>query len=156
MIWRKENNIVVVCLSWSKQCFVILKYSNILNMFWFQKSKLSFSLCCSERRGCYTAAAMSFHRRRYPYDNRLRRLLPLVFAVFLSLLILFAFLSFLAPFPGDSDRLPPRVRYSSNDAIKATGFRIPVSGFHYSSLKFETFSDLFDDFTLCKMDWIHP
>lgn len=82
---------------------------------------------------------MSFHRRRYPYDNRLRRLLPLVFAVFLSLLILFAFLSFLAPFPGDSDRLPPRVRYSSNDAIKATGFRIPVSGFHYSSLKFETF-----------------
>jgi hypothetical protein len=71
---------------------------------------------------------MNFHRRRYPYYNRLRRLLPLVIAVSLSLLILFAFLSFLAPPPGDSDRLPPRVRYSSNDAIKATGFHIPRAG----------------------------
>ena len=59
------------------------------------------------------AAVMSFQRRRYPYYNRLRRLLPLVFAVSLSLLVLFAFLSFLAPHPGDSDRLPPRVRHTS-------------------------------------------
>ncbi|XP_019083400.1 PREDICTED: uncharacterized protein LOC104702385 isoform X2 [Camelina sativa] len=71
---------------------------------------------------------MSFHRRRYPYYNRLRRLLPLVFAVSLSLLILFAFLSFFAPPPGDSDRLHPGVRYSSNDPIKATGFRVPRGG----------------------------
>ncbi|KAG2254458.1 hypothetical protein Bca52824_084594 [Brassica carinata] len=72
---------------------------------------------------------MSFQRRRYPYYyNRLRRLLPLVFAVSLSLLVLFAFLSFLAPHPGDSDRLPPRVRHTSinigggSDTIKSAGF----------------------------------
>lgn len=56
---------------------------------------------------------MSFQRRRYPYYHRLRRLLPLVIAVSLSLLVLFAFLSFLAPHPGDSDRLPLRLRHTS-------------------------------------------
>ncbi|KAL1190047.1 O-fucosyltransferase 16 [Cardamine amara subsp. amara] len=71
---------------------------------------------------------MTYQRRRYPYYNRLRRLLPLIFAVFLSLLILFTFLSFLAPSPGDSDRLPQRLRYTSNDAIKATGFQVPRGG----------------------------
>lgn len=97
---------------------------------------------------------MSLHRRRYPYYNRLRRLLPLIFAVSLSLLILFAFLSFLAPPPGDSDRLQPGVRYTSNDAIKATGFRVPVSGFYCSLLKFKTFSTYLMIY-LCKMAWIH-
>ncbi|WZZ69208.1 hypothetical protein YC2023_080578 [Brassica napus] len=91
---------------------------------------------------------MSFQRRRYPYYNRLRRLLPLVFAVSLSLLVLFAFLSFLAPHPGDSDRLPPRVRHTSqinigggsgSDSIKSAAFRVPVSGFILLPLKFKAF-----------------
>lgn len=47
---------------------------------------------------------MAFPRRRNHCFHRLRNLLPLISAVSGALLILLAFVSFLAPYPIDSDR----------------------------------------------------
>ncbi|XP_030950896.1 O-fucosyltransferase 16 [Quercus lobata] len=76
-----------------------------------------------------------FQRRRHHYYNRLRLVIPLISAVSGVLLILFAFLSFLAPTPLDSDQLRHRLlqhsptnKVDENDAVGVPKFRVPKRG----------------------------
>ncbi|EXB56332.1 hypothetical protein L484_024874 [Morus notabilis] len=78
---------------------------------------------------------MAFHRRRNHYSHRFRYVLPVISVVSGTLLVLLAILSFLTPYPIDSDNLRHRVhrqRSSYNvgvdDAIGPTVFRVPSNG----------------------------
>ncbi|XP_062165419.1 O-fucosyltransferase 16 [Alnus glutinosa] len=73
---------------------------------------------------------MAVQRRRHHYYHWLRRILPLISAVSGALLILFAFLSFLAPSPVDSDHLRHRhpLKVGEDDAVGVSAFRVPRGG----------------------------
>ncbi|CAK9180349.1 unnamed protein product [Ilex paraguariensis] len=76
---------------------------------------------------------MAFNRRRHPNHSRKRCLIPAISAMSGGLLILFGFLSFLAPSPVHNDHLHHSRRDSSfNDGVAVADgvpeFRVPTSG----------------------------
>lgn len=76
---------------------------------------------------------MASQRRRHQHNNHLRYIVPAISAISGALLLLFALLSFLAPYPVENNHLQHRRHHSSfnvgvDDTIRASAFNVPTDG----------------------------